>query len=78
MNRVSPAAFLQQGLRIMSQRQERADSLRKFKAHFGATLYICAMLWLMVLELPHAQEPILPRNSTSFAHLLWGLLFMKV
>lgn len=47
-----------------------ADGLRRFRALFGLSPKACCFLWqLLATRLPPSPNP---------AHLLWGLLFLKV
>ena len=70
---VSPEDFFSEGLKIM-KRQKDSKSLnttwsRRFSSHFGVCPVIVSIIWASL-------ESRLP--ASTFIHLLWALLFLKV
>ncbi len=71
---VPPSIFFQRGMLICKHSFDapiNKTNLRKFRAHFGTSPGVCALLWNRIQ--PNLNIP----GGASFLHLLWALLFMK-
>jgi hypothetical protein len=69
---INDNTFYEAGRLLIQRRGYNRISMRKFKAHFGATPAICADIWQMI----NPRELI--STYAKPIHLLWGLMLIKV